>query len=160
MKRGLAGLAACLLCAGAIQGSDRQFSDVVQAIGDELHAQPVQIPFFGLINLVTAAKHPAGTKHIELAIFQHLHGYGKDLPQKIRDAVGPDWKPFVAVRSEHETVFVYARQIGADWKLLVVTLDTGEATVVELLLNPDGLARWVKHPQNCARNWDGDGAAE
>lgn len=158
--RAAAMLAACVLCAGAMQGSDREFSDVVEAIGDTLHAQPTRIPFFGLVNLVTAAKHPGGTKHIDLAIFEHLNGYGRDLPEKIRAAVGTDWKPFVQVRSEGDTVFVYAKQIDADWKLLVVTLDSGEATVVELVLNADALSRWVKNPAHHARHWDENGDAE
>ena len=150
--------AACLFCAGA-QAADREFSDVVRAVGDELHARPTRIPFFGLVNLVTAAAHPAGAKHIDLAVFEnvrYLHGYHRNAAESIRNAVGAAWDPFVQVRSDNETVMVYMREAGRDWKLLVIAMERTEATVVELLLDANELARWVQDPEHHAKHWSGD----
>ena len=147
---------ACLWCGAAAQAADREFSDVVRAIGDEYNARPTRIPFFGMVNLFTAAAHPAGAKHIDLAVFEDLHGYNRETADNIRRAVGAAWTPFIQVRSDrdHETVFVYMRQTGHDWKLLVVAMEHAEATVVQLLLDADGLARWLSDPEHCARHWD------
>jgi hypothetical protein len=155
--------AACLLGAASAQAADREFTEVVHVISDEFHTRPTSIPMFGLVNLVTAAIHPAGTRHIDLAVFEHLSSHdreGRNLPESILNAVGRSWKPFVQVRSHknghEETVLVYMRQEGKEWKLLVTAIERDEATVVQLLLNPDALARWMSSPENCARHWNGD----
>jgi hypothetical protein len=154
--------AACLLCASA-RAADREFTEVVRVISDEFHTRPMSIPMFGLVNLVTAAVHPAGTRHIDLAVFEHLGSHdreGRNLADSILNAVGRSWKPFVQVRSHknghEETVLVYMRQEGKEWKLLVTAVERDEATVVQLLLNADALARWMASPEHCARHWNGD----
>lgn len=154
--------AACFLSVSA-QAADREFTDVVRVISDEFHTRPMSIPMFGLVNIVTAAVHPAGTRHIDLAVFEHLSSHdreGRNLSASILNAVGRSWRPFVQVRSRRngndETVFVYMRQEGRDWKLLVTAVERDEATVVQLLLNADALARWMSSPEHCARHWNGD----
>lgn len=152
-------VAASVLGAWPAQPADRDFSDVVRAIGEQLHAKPQHIPLFGLVNLYTAAAHPAGTKHIELATFEnvhYLHGYQKSIPESVRAAVGESWKPFIHVRSEHdrETVLVYMRETGHNCKLLIVSMEDREATVVEILLDIDGLSRWIDDPEHSARHWN------
>lgn len=156
MKRAAVLAMAGLLCGAATQAADREFSEVVRVIGDEYHARPTRIPFFGMVNLFTAAAHPAGAKHIDLAVFENLHGYDRETADNIRRAVGASWTPFIQVRSDRdqETVFVYMRQSGHDWKLLVVAMERAEATVVQLLLDADGLARWLSDPEHCARHWN------
>jgi hypothetical protein len=156
-------IASCLLTAASAQAADREFTEVVRVISDEFHTRPTSIPMFGLVNLITAAVHPAGTRHIDLAVFEHLSDrdrQGRNLPEAILNAVGRSWKPFVQVRSRRngreETVFVYMRQEGKEWKLLVTAVERDEATVVQLLLNPDALARWMASPERCARHWNGD----
>jgi uncharacterized protein YkwD len=66
----------------------------------------------------------------------------------------------VQVRSRkngnEETVLVYMRQEGKEWKLLVTAVERDEATVVQLLLNADALARWMASPEHYARHWNGD----
>jgi hypothetical protein len=85
---------------------------------------------------------------------------GRALSESILNAVGRSWKPFVQVRSHknghEENVFVYMRQEGRDWKLLVTAVERDEATVVQLKLNADALARWVASPEHCARHWNGE----
>lgn len=154
-------IAACLAGAMSAQAADREFTEVVRAISDEFHTRPMSIPMFGLVNVVAAAVHPAGTRHIDLAIFEHLSSHdreGRNISESILGAVGRSWKPFVQVRSHRdgreETVLVYMRQEGKEWKLLVTAIDRDEATVVQLLLNAEALARWMNSPEHCARHWN------
>jgi hypothetical protein len=152
-----------LLATVSANAADREFTDVVRVISDEFHTKPMSIPMFGLVNIFTAAVHPAGTRHIDLAVFEHLDRHdrsGRDLCESILNAVGRTWKPFVQVRSHRggheENVFVYMRQQGKEWKLLVTSIERDEATVVQLLLNPDALARWIADPEHSARHWNND----
>lgn len=156
-------VAACLLTAATAQAADREFTEVVRVISDEFHTRPTSIPLFGLVNVFTAAIRPAGTRHIDLAVFEHLSDHdrqGRNLSEAILNAVGRSWKPFVEVRSRRngheETVLVYMRQQGSEWKLLVTAVERDEATVVQLLLNADALARWMASPEHCARHWNGE----
>jgi hypothetical protein len=156
-------IATCLLTAVSAQATDREFTEVVRVISDEFHSRPTSIPFFGLVNVFTAAVRPAGTRHIDLAVFEHLGNHdreGRNLTESILNAVGRSWKPFVQVRSRRngheETVLVYMRQQGNEWKLLVTAVEHDEATVVQLLLNADALARWMASPERCARHWNGE----
>lgn len=147
----------------SVHAADREFNDVVRVISEEFHTRPTSIPFFGLVNVFTETLRPAGTRHIDLAVFEHLGDRdrdGRNLAESIQSAVGHSWKPFVKVRSlkkgAEETVLVYMRQEGNDWRLLVTAVERDEATVVQLRLNPDALAKWMNDPENHARRWHGE----
>ncbi len=141
-----------MLSCAAMQGAEREFSDVVHAISDQLHARPTRIPFFGLVNFATFVAEPAGVKHIDFALFENLDLSGhaiRDIAETIRLA-NPDWLPFVRVQEHGETVLVYMAQGRSDCRLLVVAVETGEATVVEVRLNPEALERWLREPEASA----------
>jgi hypothetical protein len=157
-------LALCLVTAASLHAADREFNDIVRAISQEFHTRPTTIPFFGIVNVFAETLRPAGTHHIDLAVFEHLTDHdrdGRNLPEMIQAAVGHAWKPFVKVRSfkngSEETVLVYMRQEGPkDWRLLVTAVERDEATVVQLRLNAEALAQWVKDPEHKALRWHGD----
>lgn len=129
-----------------VSAADRGFREVVTAISDRYHTQPTRIPFFGLVNAFTFVARPAGTSHIDLAIFENLNG--RLDPSEIRQIVGGSWKPFVQSysRKSHETTLIFLRSEGRDIRMLITSLERNEATVVELKLNPDALRRWMDDP--------------
>jgi hypothetical protein len=47
MKPALIVAASWMLSCALLQGAEREFSDIVRAVSDELHARPLSIPFFG-----------------------------------------------------------------------------------------------------------------
>ena len=150
-------LIVCALATAALHATDRDFKDIVNALADEFHTRPTHIPLFGLVNVVTFVARPAGTKHIELAVFENLDSRdrdGRDLAQIIRRSVGAAWKPFVQVWShkgaQQETVLVYVRPEGRDCRFLITSIEPNEATVVELKLNPDALQKWLVSPRESA----------
>ena len=147
------------LCCAAVRATDREFNDIVHAISQEFHTKPMHIPFFGLVNVVTFVAKPAGTRHIDLAIFEDLQSHiraGQDLPKAIRDAVGSGWKPFVQVWSKRkgseETTFIFMRAEGKNTKLLITAVEQDQATVVQLLLDAEALQRWIAHPDRSLAN--------
>jgi hypothetical protein len=156
MKAALIVAAGLMLSCIAVQGAERGFDEIVRAISDQLHTRPVHIPFFGLVNLATFVAQPAGVKHVDLAVFENLdldEDAARDIAAAMR-ITGGGWKPFVQVRSwkhgNQETVIVYMAADQRDCKLLVMTLESREATVVEVRLNPEALQVWLNHPEETA----------
>jgi hypothetical protein len=158
MRTTLIVAAACMLGCAMVQGAERGFDDIVRAVSDELHARPVHIPFFGLVNFAASVAHPAGVKHLDLAVFDDLdlddHA-ASGVAAAIRRTVGGRWKPFVQVRSRTQTVIVYLQEDRADCNLLVTTVETGEVTLVEVKLNPEGLQVWLSDPEKTALHQHG-----
>jgi len=151
-------LLAVVLAPGASFAADREFRDVVEALSDAFRARPMRIPLMGLVNAVTFVARPAGTRHIDIAVFEDLDTRGRagrDIAATIRKAVGGPWKPFLQVRSmrddSEQNVIVYMRQQGREWKLLLATVERHQATVVQLALNTEALERWMKDPVSSAR---------
>jgi hypothetical protein len=152
MRAALIIAASWMLSGAVLQGAERGFDDIVRAISDQLHARPLHIPFFGLVNFATSVAHPAGVKHLNIAVFENLDlddRAASDLAETIR-SLGGDWRPFVRVRSHEETVLVYMAQQRNDCKLLVAAIESGELTVVELKLNPEAIQVWLREPEKSA----------
>jgi hypothetical protein len=161
MKRTALLTVAIVLAPVGLRAGDREFKNVVDALSSEFHKEPMHIPFFGLAKLVTFVAHPAGAKQLDLAIFQDLVQEDRDghnLGTSIRRAVGPQWKPFFQASSlrhgNNEHTFIYLREDGSDWKLLLTTVGRDQAVVLELKLNPEALQRWINRPQDQAHHWD------
>jgi hypothetical protein len=140
---------ALLLSCAILQAADRGFDDIVRAVSDEFHARPVHIPFFGLVNFTVSVAHPAGVKHLDLAVFDNINidqHAERDLAGAIRSA-GSDWLPFVRVRDRGETTLLYMTPEQKDCKLLVVTFTGGELTLVQLRLNPEAIQALLRRPE-------------
>jgi hypothetical protein len=152
MKAALIVTATFMLSCAVLQGAERGFDDIVRAISDQFHARPVHIPFFGLVNFATFVAQPAGVKHLDLAVFENLNldeHTARNIAEAIRSA-NRDWLPFVRVNNRAETVLVYMQQYRNDCRLLVVAIEVGEVTVVELKLNPEALQVWLRAPDAAA----------
>lgn len=155
--RASAVLISLALSAFTANAADRDFRDIVRAIADEYHTEPTHIPLMGLINTVAFVARPAGTKQLDIAVFENLNTQGREgarVAARIHQIVGASWKPFVEVRStrNEETTLVYMRPEGHDCRLLVTSIERNEATVVELRLNPAALRRWLDNPAEHASN--------
>ncbi len=147
---GILSVVCTLTCSAALNAADKQFKEVVRTISVELDTRPVHIPLMGLVNVAAFVIRPAGTKHMDVAVFENVNEDhdGREVARRIRKAVGDDWKPYVQTSSRDEIAMVYLRPEGkSDIRLLVATVGSNEATVVQLKLNPDALARWLKTPR-------------
>src|SRR5260370_30829659 len=86
-----------LACSATLNAADKQFKDVVHAISAALNTRPVHIPLMGLVNAAAFVVRPAGTRHMDLAVFENLNEDhdGRDIALLIRKKGGSDWKPFL-----------------------------------------------------------------
>ena len=157
MKR--AALLLLLGCGCAFAG-EHEFDDVVKAICEQFDTKPMHIPLMGLAKFVVKVAHPAGTKQLNIAIFENLDeskGSGIDLIDSVRLAVGKQWQPFVQVRGEHDdNVLVYMVGKGNDARLLVVTAQRDETVVVEVRVSPETLQKWMMSPGTMGKLWGTD----
>jgi hypothetical protein len=131
------------------KGND--FDAVVRNVRAACGGKKVRIPFLGLAGFATRIVRPAGVKSFKLAVFEDLtpKADASGLGAAIGQSLGPDWRPLVRVRSGHgaEQTHVYVREAGNDLKLMIVTLDGSQATVIHAKVSPEALARFAREPK-------------
>ena len=102
------------------------------------------MPFFGLARFVVAVGHPAGARDIKLAIFERGDLESLRFSTLTDSTVGSSWKPMIRVRERNgESTNIYIREEGKNLNVLITSLDGGEATFVQVRLEPRALIRFV-----------------
>ena len=120
------------------------FAWLVRAFSRESGAKQVHVPFFGLARFVIAVGQPAGTSDIKLAIFERGDLESLRFSSLTNSTVGSSWKPMIRVRSRNgESANIYVRPDGKHLNLLVTALDGGDATFVQVRIQPESLIRFV-----------------
>jgi hypothetical protein len=111
----------------------------------------VRIPFLGLASFATKLVRPAGVKNFKLAVFEEVTRTGdvSGLGASIGQSLGPEWRPLVRIRSGRgaEQTHVYVKDAGDNLKLMIVTLDGAQATVIRAKVNPEALAKFARDPK-------------
>lgn len=127
------------------------FDAVVRNVREACGGKRVRIPFLGLANFASKFVRPAGVKSFKLAVFEGLTRSGdvSGLGAAIGRTLGPEWRPLVRVRSGRgaEQTHIYVRDAGEDLKLMLVTFDSEQATVVRVKVKPEALAKFARDPK-------------
>src|SRR5205085_6631268 len=110
------------------------------------------IPFMNLAHFFVRVVKPAGVKSFKVAIFEKLNFRSGEvdtgLNAVMRSALKAEWQPLVRARSrDGEQVYVYAREDGANFKLMIVTIDHDEAVVARVKFSPEKLSELLNDPQ-------------
>ena len=141
---------ALALCSPAAAKAD-DFDDVVRGVRAACGGRKARVPFLGLARFATRLVRPAGVKNFKLAVFEDVTGAGDaaGLGAAVRRSLGPEWRPLVRVRASRGAAqtHVYVREAGDDLKLMIVTLDGRQATVIRAKVNPEALARFAREPK-------------
>jgi hypothetical protein len=155
-------LSALLLTFAMPAYAEDDFNEAVHRIGDRLGQHPLRIPFLGVMLFFT----PARGTHIRFATFEDVHTQLSlaDLEHSMNGALGSEWHPFVKVdsRKSHESTLIYARAVNGDMRLMVITAESNEVTVVQVDLSKKMQERWMSDARHEShhhvQNDDGDGA--
>ena len=127
------------------------FDAVVKNVRAACGGRKVRIPFLGLAGFATKLVRPAGVKSFKLAVLEDLTRAGdvSGLGAAVGQSLGPGWRPLVRIRSGRgaEQTHVYVREAGDNLKLMIVTLDGDQATVIRAKVNPEALARFARDPK-------------
>jgi hypothetical protein len=127
------------------------FDAVVKNVRAACGGKRVRIPFLGLASFATKLVRPAGVKSFKLAVFEDLTRAGdvSGLGDAVGRSLGPEWRPLLRVRAGRgaEQTHVYIRDAGESLKLMIVTVDGQQATVIRAKVNPEALARFARDPK-------------
>jgi hypothetical protein len=134
------------MIAGAAQAGE--FEDVVDLVGKSSHLERTPIPFFGLGRVVVNIAHPDGIHDVRLATFEKHGGnvkLGDHFSDDVRDVMGKGWNALVSAKSKRdgEQTFIYAREHGKLLRLLIVSNDGDDLSVVQVDLDPKSVDEFI-----------------
>jgi hypothetical protein len=143
------------------------FSETVRVIEQFYHVKHQSVPVparAGITAVRTAAKIRGGeykklaeAGSVRVAFFEEQtfdsHGQIASFKAAIQNALGDGWSALVqtlAPRTEEQT-YVYTRDAGKNFHVLIITIEKHEATVVQATVAPDILAQLLKNPDDLGR---------
>ena len=130
---------------------DNEFRGVVHAIEGHYGVRHMHIPMLGFAMWFAR---PEGMSGMKLAVFENFNSPTdtEDVSRIVEDALGHEWYPFVRVRSrnrvkgDEEATLIYASPTGGKLRMMIVNVESSEATVVEVKLSESAIKQWLKEP--------------
>ncbi|MEP6920474.1 MAG: hypothetical protein ABI967_05055 [bacterium] len=152
------------------------FGDVVKVIEDFYHVKHKGIPFLGRAGLkaaTVAARVAGGNKkrlaeagsvkvaYFEDQDFSSLEGL-VNFRRALKGTLVPAWLPFIQVLSPNteEQTYVFLRDAGPKFHVLVVTIEKNDASVVQVSLAPQTLAMLMQNPNEMGKAITDDATLE
>ena len=121
------------------------FGRIVHHIEAQYHVHRQHRFAMGLAGFIFKIHHFAGVKSLKGAIFENQQflnaGADGKLDEIIRGAAASGWQPLVRSwdRNSGERTYVYAQDSGRDMTVLVVTLESNDAVVLQVKVDPQRL---------------------
>jgi hypothetical protein len=154
-----------LTAANVAETKGDDFNSVVKMIEQYYRVKHVGIPFLakaGMKVATTAARIKGGEVRrlaeagsIKLAVFedQDFNGDIIKFRSSLNEALNVTWMPLVQTLSapDNEQVYVFLREAGDKFNVLVITIDQRDATVVQVTLSPKNLALLLKDPEGTGK---------
>ncbi|HKR21672.1 MAG TPA: hypothetical protein VJS17_03715 [Pyrinomonadaceae bacterium] len=155
-----------LLVAGVAQATGDDFNSVVKLIEQFYGVKHQGIPFLakaGMKVATTAAKIKGGTAKriaeagsIKLAIFED-QAFDREFTQfrqSLNSALNSTWTPLIQTVSgtDAEQVYIFLRESGQKFHVLVVTIDRRDASVVQATISPENLVLLLKDPEGTGKS--------
>ncbi|HWZ44893.1 MAG TPA: hypothetical protein VNW97_15565 [Candidatus Saccharimonadales bacterium] len=174
MKRNRIVLFALLVLIAQTAMAKDEFTEVVHHIESHYHVHRNFRFMMGFAGMMVKVSHAGGVKTLNAAIFedQQFQGSGADneFDEVMRKALKSGWSPVVRTHSRlsGERTYIYARSDGRDLKILLATVEPGEAVVMEFKVNPQKLEDFIHehsspgkdHERNKHRDDDEDESAQ
>ncbi|MGZ8843791.1 MAG: hypothetical protein ACXW18_09010 [Pyrinomonadaceae bacterium] len=144
------------------------FNDVVKAIERFYNVKHQGIPFLaraGMTAMRAAAKVKGGewkrlaeAGSVRVAIFEDQsfdsRGQIATFKASVQSTLSQDWSPLVQTLApkDEEQTYIYLREAGTKFHVLVITIMRRDATVVQATLKPDVLAQLLKDPDEMGKS--------
>jgi hypothetical protein len=150
-----------VFCASTMAfAGDNEFRGVVHAIEGRYGVRHTHIPLLGFAMFFVR---PEGVSGLKLAVFENFNGPTEpdDVSRIVENSLGAGWYPFVRVQSKSdaagggETTLIYASPSGGKLRMMIVNVESSEATVVELKLSERAIKQWLKEPGEQAEGQSG-----
>ena len=150
------------------QAKGDDFGDVVKLIEQFYHVKHQGIPFLaraGMKTATTVARIAGGPKRqlaeagsVKVAYFDDqdfkARGSSASFRNSMNAALEQGWSPLVQVISskDQEQTYIYLRDAGEKFHVLVVTIEPREACVVQVTLSPRTLAQLMQSPDDMGQS--------
>lgn len=154
-----------LLAPHVIQAKGDDFNSVVKMIERFYGVKHVGIPILAKAGMKVArtaarikggeARRIAEAGSIKLAVFenQDFDGEFTKFRSALNAALNQTWSPLVQTLSatDGEQVYIFMREAGEKFNVLVITIAQRDATVVQVTLSPKNLALLMKDPEGTGK---------
>ncbi|HET9285880.1 MAG TPA: hypothetical protein VFR24_28335 [Candidatus Angelobacter sp.] len=144
-------LAAATLLASSPQAQAKDdFGQIVKHIEVTYHVHRQHRFVMGMAGFVVKFWHFAGVKNFKGAIFENqpfVHAASDTrFNEVMREAMESGWHPMVQSWDRHsgERTYIYAQDLGKDLKVLVVSLESNEAVVIQVKVDPHKLDEFIR----------------
>lgn len=155
-----------LISPSIVHAKGDDFNSVVKMIEQFYGVKHLGIPFLakaGMKVARTAARVKGGTAKqiaeagsIKLAIFedQNFAGEFTKFRSTLNAALQQTWSPLIQTISGTggEQVYIFLREDGKKFNVLVITIEQRDATVVQATLSPKNLARLLQDPEGTGKS--------
>lgn len=116
--------------------AESDFDLMVSRLERHFETQRLHIPLLGLISGLSGFARPAGVKDFKLAVFENIDS-GRLRKRMPEAGLDPDWHTVIRVSSKKEHVEMLARHEDSWVRMLLVTIDQNDATVVQMSVRPN-----------------------
>lgn len=154
-----------LLAPHVVRAKGDDFNAVVKMIEQFYGVKHVGIPFLAKAGMKVArtaarikggeARRIAEAGSIKLAVFenQEFNGEFTKFRSTLNAALNQTWSPLVQTlsTSDGEQVYIFLREAGEKFNVLVITIEQRDATVVQVTLSPKNLALLMKDPEGTGK---------
>ncbi|HKR96285.1 MAG TPA: hypothetical protein VJW55_13015 [Candidatus Angelobacter sp.] len=144
-------LAAATLFASSPQAQAKDdFGQIVKHIEVTYHVHRQHRWVMGMAGFVVKVSHIGGVKSFKGAIFENqpfVHAASDTrFNEVMREAMNSGWQPMVQSWDRHsgERTYIYAQDLGKDLKVLVVSLESNEAVVIQVKVDPNKLNEFIR----------------
>jgi hypothetical protein len=179
MKKLIAAALMFLALAGFVplaQAKGDDFGAVVKVIEQFYHVKHEGIPFLaraGIKTATTVARISGGQRRqlaeagsAKVAYFEDQDFRGRGNFAAFKTAIGAtlaaSWSPFIQAASpkDQEQTYIYLRDAGEKFNVMVVTIEAREACVVQVTLSPENLAKLMRDPDEMGKSITIDATTE
>lgn len=157
---------ALVLPSGVVQAKGDDFKSVVKLIEQFYGVKHQGIPFLakaGMKVATTAARIKGGTARrlaeagsVKVAVFedQTFDGELMRFRTSLNAAMTETWTPLIQTLSadNEEQVYIFVREAGEKFNVLVITIEPREAVVVQVTLSPKNFALLLKDPEGTGKS--------
>jgi len=154
-----------LTMANVVHAKGDDFNSVVKMIEQFYRVKHVGIPFLAKAGMkigTTAARIKGGEAKriaeagsVKLAVFenQDFNGDFAKFRSSLNEALNVTWMPLVQTLSakDEEQVYIFLKDAGDKFHVLVVTIEQRDATVVQVTISPRNLAQLLKDPEGTGK---------
>ena len=129
-----------------------EYDKVCKHLENKFQAKKVKIPFMWLARFAVGVVRPAGVKSFKVTTYTDLQFSRENLDAEMREVMSrsfsKDWSPILRIRSKNgEQVYMNMRESGNSVKIMFVTINKTQATVVRARFNPEKLAEFINDPK-------------